>query len=253
MVDPTATHENNDLPYNLVQMLCEKFFPNIAGDRRKLISICYISLFSMSPAEVLFDQLDYANRHPSVSGEALFFEFVINSKIKSSDGVTVSIEFSMDRLINMFKELLKKILDVELDYIDFVLEKVRVSKQMIPLLSVIHQEELTPALFESMVNVLGIPFTYNEDGQIFLPKSINDPTKDSEDVMRLIQYGALFKHITNPNHFYCCPLKLLCIKSVPPIEKDECFDFPWEGKKCPITPLTDYIGMKRKLFKWDYS
>ena len=158
----------------------------------------------------------------------------------------------MDRLINMFKELLKKILDVELDYIEYVLEQVRVSKHMIPLLSVIHQEELTPALFKSMVNVLGIPFTYNEDGQLFLPKSIKDPTKDSKDVMRLIQHGALFKHITSPNHFYCCPLKLLCIKSVPPIEKDECFDFPWEGKKCPITPLTDYIGMKRKLFKWDY-
>lgn len=253
MVDPTATHENNDLPYNLVQILCEKKFPNIAGDRRKLISICYISLFSMSPAEVLFDQLDYANRHPSVSGEVLFFEFATNSKIKSSDGVTLGVELFMDRLINMFKELLKKILDVELDYIEYVLEQVRVSKHMIPLLSVIHQEELTPALFESMVNVLGIPFTYNEDGQLFLPKSIKDPTKDSEDVMRLIQHGALFKHITSPNHFYCCPLKPLCIKSVPPIEKDECFDFPWEGKECPITPLTDYIGMKSKLFKWNYS
>lgn len=88
----------------------------------------------MSPAEVLFDQLDYANRHPSVSGEALFFEFVTNSKIKSSDGVTVGVEFFMDRLIDMFKELPKKILDVELDYIEYVLEQVRVSKHMIPLL-----------------------------------------------------------------------------------------------------------------------
>ena len=253
IVDPTATHENNDLPYNLVQILCEKKFPNIAEDRRKLISICYISLFSMSPAEVLFDQLDYANRHPSVSGEVLFFEFATNSKIKSSDGVTVGVELFMDRLINMFKELLKKILDVELDYIEYVLEQVRVSKHMIPLLSVIHQEKLTPALIESMVNVLGLPFTYNEDGQLFLPKSIKDPTKDSEDVIRLIQYGALFQHITSPNPFYCCPLMPLCIKSLPPIEKDECFDFPWEGKECPITPLTDYIGMKSKLFKWNYS
>ena len=82
------------------------------------------------------------------------------------------------------------------------------------------------------MNVLGIPFTYNEDGQLFLPKSIKDPTKDSEDMMRLIQHGALYNHITNPNHFYCCPLKLLCMKSVPLIEKDECFDFPWEGESC---------------------
>lgn len=204
----------------------------------------------MSPAEVLFDQLDYANRHPSISGKALFFEFVTNSKIKSSDGFTVGVEYFMDKLINMFKELLKKILNVELDYIEYVLEQVRVSKHIIPLLSVIHQEDLTPALIESMVNVLGIPFTYNEDGQLFLPKSIKDPTKDSEDVIRLIQYGALFQHITSPNPFYCCPLKPLCIKSVPPIEKDECFDFPWEGKECPIMPLTNYIGMKSKQFKW---
>lgn len=253
MVDPAATHENDDLPYNLVQILCENKFPNIAGDRRKLISICYISLFSMSPAEVLFDKLDYANTYPCVSGEDLFSEFVTNSTIKTSNGNVVSVEVFMDMLVDMFKNLLQKILDVELDYIDYVLEQVRVSKHMIPLLSVIHQEKLTPALFESVVNILGIPFTYNEDGQLFIPKSIKDPTKNSEDVMRLIQHGALFNHITKPNCFHCCPLRILCMKSESPIVKDECFDFPWNGKECPITPLTDHIGMRSKQFRWNYN
>lgn len=73
LVDPTATHANYDLPYNLLQILCDQEYPNIAKDTKKLISICYISLFSMSPSEVLFDQLDYASANPQMTGEELFF------------------------------------------------------------------------------------------------------------------------------------------------------------------------------------
>ena len=34
--------------------------------------------------------------------------------------------------------------------------------------------------------------------------------------------------------------------------KEECFDYPWLGKKCPITGLCEYIGLKKKEYQWTY-
>lgn len=252
LIDSTANHKDNDLPYNLIQILCEQYYPNIANDPKKLISICYISLFSMSPAEVLFNQLDHAAANPHLSGEELFFEFVKNSNIVDNMGNSMSVMEFMDRLVDKFKVILSKSLDMELDYIGFVLDEVRISNMKVPLLSVIHNDNLTPEMFESMVNVLDIPYTYNEEGQFYLPKSRIDPSKESQDMLALIQNSALYNHIANPNEYYCCPLKLMCLKANPPISKDECFTFPWDGEKCPITPLTEHIGMNGKHFRWKY-
>lgn len=86
MIDPNASHEKYDLPYNLIQILCEQHYPNIAHDRTKLIAICYTSLFSLSPAQVLRDQLDNASENPDVSGLELFNDFVRNAEIYDNRG-----------------------------------------------------------------------------------------------------------------------------------------------------------------------
>lgn len=82
LIDDTVTHERFDLPYNLVKILAEQNYPAIANDNVKLITICYISLFSLSPAEVLMDQLYHANENPSLSAAELFEHFMEKSKMK---------------------------------------------------------------------------------------------------------------------------------------------------------------------------
>lgn len=82
LIDKTATHYRYDLPYNLVKILAEQHFPIVASDNVKLIVICYISLFSLSPAEVLINELEYANKHNYLSAIELFEQFVNDSKIK---------------------------------------------------------------------------------------------------------------------------------------------------------------------------
>ena len=44
--DPSATH--NDVPYNVVQVVANQHFQKIAQDKKKLICLCYIALFSMN-------------------------------------------------------------------------------------------------------------------------------------------------------------------------------------------------------------
>ncbi len=254
MIDPTATHENLDLPYNLIQILCDQRYPNIANDRRKLISICYISLFSMKPAEVLINQLEFASDNLSITGIELFSKFVQESTVIDNNADVFSVDKFMDTIVDKFKTVLASVLDIELDYTEYVLDKVRISQGHVPLLSVIHNEELTTESFEELVNFLGTPFVYNDkDGQNYVPKSIKDPANESKDVLALIQYWALYGYLINMYNNCCCPLKFFCLKSVPVIEKEECFDFPWEGQECPITTLTNTLGFRGKKFKWDYS
>lgn len=252
MIDPHATHENNDMPYNLIQILCEQYFPNIANDRKKLISICYISLFSMSPAEILLDQMNYASENPDISGVDLFDEFIDSSIIYDNRGRKSNIADFMDDLIERFKLILTQLLNCELDYIADILDKVRISKRLIPLLNIIYNEGLNPKLIEEMINVLDVPFTYNENGEHFLPKSIKEPSENASDMLVLIANSALYNYLVYPNEYRCCPLKFMCMQSSPIIEKDECYDFPWLGEKCPITGLCEYIGLKNKSFKWKY-
>jgi hypothetical protein len=252
IIDPNATHENNDFPYNLIKILCEQYYPNIADDINKLISICYISLFSMSPSEILLDQMNNASENPDVPGVELFNEFIRNSKIYDNRGKESNITEFMDDLIDGFKSILTKLLNCELDYIADILDKVRISNQLIPLLKIIHEGELNPKIVEEMISVLDIPFTYNDKGEHFLPKSVKEPSKNSDDMLVLIANSALYNYIAYPNEYRCCPLKFMCMQSNPKIEKYECFDFPWLGKDCPITGLCEYIGLKNKSFKWKY-
>ena len=252
MIDPNASHEKYDLPYNLIQILCEQYYPNIAHDRKKLIAICYTSLFSMSPAQVLFDQLENAYENPDVSGLELYNDFVKNAKILDNRGKESTVTEFMDDLIARFKQILSQLLDCELDYIADVLDKVRISKRLVPLINIIYNETFNPSDIETIIDVLGIPFTYNENGEHFLPKSIKNPEKDSDDILALIANSALYNYIANPNKYRCCPLRFMCLQSQHPVIKEECFDFPWLGEKCPITGLCEHIGLKDKKYKWKY-
>ncbi|MCQ5075141.1 MAG: hypothetical protein ACLSUG_04530 [Alistipes shahii] len=252
IIDPTATHPNNDFPYNLIKIICEQHFPAIADDDRKLISICYISLFSMSPAEELFNQLHKASHNQELSGIELFNDFIQNSRISDNLGRVMNIPDFMDFIIEKFKSILSKLLLCDLDYITYVLDKVKISKGIVPILTVIYNEDLTSKILENMVNFLGLPFTYNECGECFLPHSISAHEKISNDMLSLIANWALYNYLTNPNPYRCCPLKLFCLSTIPPREKEECFDFPWEGEICPITRICDIVNLKDKKFKWRY-
>lgn len=252
MIDPNASHEKYDLPYNLIQIFCEQHYPNIAHDRKKLIAICYTSLFSLSPAQVLLEQLENASENPDVSGLELFNDFVRNAKIYDNRGKQSTVSEFMDGLIDNFKEIISQLLNCELDYIADVLDKVRISKRIVPLISIVYADEFNPSDIETIIDILGIPFTYNENGEHFLPKSTKNPNRDSDDMLALIANSALYNYIAHPNKYRCCPLRFMCLQSKFPVIKEECFDYPWQGKECPITGLCEYIGLKKKEYQWTY-
>ena len=156
--------EEFDLPYNLIKIIAEQHFSAIASDNIKLITICYISLFSLSPAEVLIDNLAYANENPDLSAIELFERFVNEDKIYIK-GKAMSVCDFFDTLIDTFKQVFFKSVRVGIDYIGEVLERIRPAKGFVPILTLITDyQPLSKERIKTLIDFLGMPYSYTDSG-----------------------------------------------------------------------------------------
>lgn len=245
LIDDTATHKEFDLPYNLVQIIAEQNYPAIANDKVKLITICYISLFNLFPGETLMDQLDFANENPDLSAIILFEDFVNKSKIRI-EGKTVSVCKFFDKLISRFKSVFSSSVRVKMDYINTVLDKIRLSNKSVPILTIITDyQPLSVEKIKDLVSFLGMPYTYTDAGDFNPPINAQNPDKLADDMLALIGHNALFTYLTKRSTI--CPLYGFCQKHNS--EKEECFNKPWEGKECAMTIMGNIIGLNKKNIK----
>lgn len=247
-LDFSAKHEEYDVPYNLIKILAEQHFPKIAADDKKLISICYISLFSLTPAQTLIDQLDFANHNPKYSGMELLEMFVNESTISINNNTKLSVVAFFDDIANRFEVTLAKSLRTPLDYIHEAISRVRLSGGIVPLVSALYAPNFDKDTVQTIIDHVGIPYVYTDFGEYYYPKSVKGENKDSNDIIVLIGMSALYNYIVHPNSLKCCPLRYMCMKS--DFDKDECFDAPWEGHACPMTVMGDMLGIKRGQLVW---
>lgn len=168
----SAKHEEYDVPYNLIKIFAEQHFPKIAADDKKLISICYISLFSLTPAQTLIDQLDFANRNPKYSGMELLEMFVNESTISINNNTKLSVVAFFDDIANRFEVTLAKSLRTPLDYIHEAISRVRLSGGIVPLVSALYAPNFDKDTVQTIIDHVGIPYVYTDFGEYYYPKSV---------------------------------------------------------------------------------
>lgn len=248
LLDPSAKHGDYDVPYNLIKILAEQSFPKIAADDKKLISICYISLFSLTPAQTLIDQLDFANRNPCHSGVELLYKFINESTILVNKKKQLSVVSFFDDIANKFEDILSKSLLMTLDYIHEAISRVRLSRGVVPLISALYAQDFDKDTVQTIIDYVGIPYVYTDFGEYYYPKSVKYETKESNDIIALIGMSAMYNYIVYPNKYKCCPLMYMCQKEK--CTKNECFDAPWEGHECTMTVMGKSIGVKPGKLIW---
>ena len=154
----------NGIDRTHLKIIAEQHFSAIASDNIKLITICYISLFSLSPAEVLIDNLAYANENPDLSAIELFERFVNEDKIYIK-GKAMSVCDFFDTLIDTFKQVFFKSVRVGIDYIGEVLERIRPAKGFVPILTLITDyQPLSKERIKTLIDFLGMPYSYTDSG-----------------------------------------------------------------------------------------
>lgn len=247
LLDLEATHY--DVPYNLVKILAERHFPNIANDTNKLICCCHTSLFSMTPGCSLINIFMETENDLTINGFDLFDRYVHTKNVINGKGIRKTMLEFFNDMLEGFKKMLSYNLDAPLDYIETALDRVRLDGEFYPFLSVLYENgAFADKDFSELIGYYGIPYVQTSRYGIFFPRGNKDGgIEASIDVLELIVQEALYRNFVDPDRISVCPLYYMCQGS--PYEKDECTEKPWEGTMCAYTTVSDKLGLRNKNIK----
>lgn len=246
VINPGSQAGHDIVPYHVVQRIANQIAPNIKDDVKKLIGMCFISLHTLCPGYTLCDYLRYANANPGMSLLEIFDYFLENSSVKTSTGKKLTITELGDDIVETFKGVLNKFLfgkntEKKIEYLSEVLERVKISNGMIPLLRLINEQDLNKQLIQTAVDVCGTPVIWNDYGNLSIPNTVDNENPDME-IWALIANQALFKRMTDKKQLVC-PMFKLCADTQGNSFKDECYELPWQGPECPLTLIGKTLGL----------
>lgn len=251
VINPGSQTTHDVVPYHVVQRIANQIAPNIKDDVRKLLGLCFISLHTLCPGYTLCDYLRYANANPEMSLLEIFDYFLENSPVKTSTGKQLTIEQLGDDIVEAFKSTLQNFLfgkdsDLKIEYLSEILDRVKLSNGLIPLLRLIAEYDINSELIQAAINACGTPVIWNDFGDLSIPNTVDNSSPDKE-IWILIVYQALYKKMINKNQIVC-PMFQICPNCrLEPFRleqfKDECYEFPWEGQECMMTIIGHYFGL----------
>jgi len=222
---------------------------NYAADfrKKKIIAICYISLFAMRPAELLIDNLFKANNNPDSNYWDLFNDFLalpINNK-----GNIYSVNEFFNIMMDDFQSILKKLTRTDIPFLKQSLDNARLSSHEAPLLAIINTEEypLNHKHINALVEYYGLPYIATSSGESAMGCLLNDKEHIAPDIimMRAISMIIEYTTISHIRHF-CPAFKLECDGSAK--QDNECTYKPWEGNICFFTEALKLFDIEPTKF-----
>ena len=251
LIDPETPHD--DIPYNLVRLLCKKNFPELADNIQLLICACYASLFSMRPGETLLQLLAFATKEKISNGIDLLSYHISNSTVMTSKhSKPISITQCFDEMVDCFLQNLRDNLIAPLDYIEEAMNRMRISTGWLPLITVLNEDKRNMNdNLNHIIGYMGIPYIQAKNG-IYHASTVQKKEQEqlneaSLDVLELNAQEAVFLYLMGKTPFRCCPLYYMCQGGE--FEKVECFDAPWEGNECGFT-IAGHFLKEKKIF-WE--
>lgn len=244
---------NSDaIPYKLVEIIAKKKYPSIYEDKKKLICICYASLFDDFPAIAFFTLMELAENNPEFTG--LDIVASVNNEVWiDKDGNENTNNNYMDEVVNEFKKELSKNLVANLDAIDEILNRVLFSKQHFPILTAMYDKNFpTRTIFLDIVTYYGYTYIQAANGYFF-PTTVKGQkdfddigiknNHSSDDVLELIAQSAIEQTLCSKSRE--CPLQYMCIEE--DLVDEYCYKSPWLHQQCIYTVAADYLNLKQKI------
>lgn len=240
LIDPNAPHP--DVPYNLIAKFCQQYYPALAADTRKLICLCYVSLFSSFPGTKLIDLIK-CHGNDGLDGYQVFQEFVQN---------TPEIVGAVDSLIERFKKLLKGMLHSNLDYLAAVFEPVKLSSKWVPVITALYDKEpFDLGHFQTMISQIGMPYLHTSCGQYSFPNGIGKD-EASLDLIELIGLQTVYRYFRTSKNCEC-ELSYMC-RGEKRYDETRCKETPWSREvECPFSVAASWFGLDKKVVKRENS
>lgn len=246
----------HDIPYNVIELIAKACYPNIAEDKLKLITICHISLFDMTPASLLFKVLKLANDCPDINGKDLFDQFVNNSNIKLEDNSKTEIVDYYEKMSRGLIDSISKCMGVKAQYMEEVIGRANLSTGFVPVITILYgrNEPLFPHHFQTLIDYLGVPYLETTEGQVVVPGLQDDEKEQSaSEVLSLMLHSLVFEYFTQKQPYDACPLFHKVCKGVPSEEVYEtCIGAPWKNNPsdCRFALACNLLGLGGKNIYW---
>jgi len=233
LIDPNAEHP--DIPYNVIQIVCNQHFKNVAKDTIKLICICYIALFSLDPGHVLMQLLKDADLHPTKSGWEMLEDYA-NQTIMQG-GVSIPIEQFYNQMEDTYKVALGAVLSTKPKYMVDLIDRIKMKGGKVALLEILKISPFASGHIQALVDNLGIPFIHTSDGHQFYP-CMQDGKVVAEDVIQMCGNYTMHEFFAHPDRarIGICPFGFVCN-----FPESECYDAPWDVK---VEGCTFAVGLQ---------
>ena len=230
LFDQKAKHQ--DVPYNSVSKICEVEYPEIAKDKKKLISICLASLSSQNPGLFFFECLDIAKVNEDLNGLELFE--LINSKqvFYMKRGQRMNFADFFKKQANRFRHALQCQQRAPLEYYNRVLDSCILQAQK-------NSSALLWALYvESFPDEKGIKFIFDNYGVPYIEAlnfdilPVNSSKKAYVDTAILISSELVVRRLSQKDrtkcpHFEKCN-SYQYTAPIPPEMDDSCLNEQWK-------------------------
>lgn len=251
IIDPESQLSHLAMPYHIVERIASQITPKIKDDTKKLIALCFISLHTLYPGKTLIDYMSYANDNPEKDIIAIFEHFIKDSKVHTSKGKVITIEQLGDDIVETYKNTVQTFLygkdsDRKLEYLAEVLDRVKLSNGMIPLLRLLTEHDINAELLQMAVDACGTPVIWNDFRNISFPNTVDNATgeeKPNMEIWALIANQSLYKRMTDKKQ-WVCPMYPMCERFMADNIKDECDGLPWQGSECIMTIIGHSLGLQ---------
>lgn len=240
--EPDVNHDV--VPYQVVQKLCETYYPEVAQDSRKMIALCICALMSSNPGCGFFEAVDFAKDHPEKDGVTLYREFVNNSTIKFSNGKNTTITKWFEHQFEEYDKTVEQVLGVADYYRRAFQSSLKCAKTGDNLLLILlYDESISPdSYFQILSEYYGSPYieAYN---QTLYPGRKRMP----QDVVAAIGMELLFKAL-NFDSESDCPRLETCKRMR--IDSYDCINGNQWGRdiNCPFKAARHFFRLEDKDF-----
>jgi len=238
----------HDIPYNTVELLCSILNPELLKDKRKIISLCYLSLSSQNSGLFLYELILESKKYNDLNGVTLYKKLFTIYPV-SQGGNMMSIKSFLLNSIDLFRVNLNASLVSELNYFVDLLSNIRntIKKGDIPLIDILYQDTLS---FEEKINhliaIYGIPIIRSQSGNIHLPSDSSEEVP-AEEYVELMAQNIVFERVLGMTNNICGLIHICQLDEN--MDVDECcYEKQWnKANQCPFRVFSDFIGLTDKL------
>ena len=233
---------NNILPYDFVKVYCEQNAPKIATDSKKILTICWASLFSMSPGKEFVKLAKFAEDNFKMTSEELFLYHITNSSIRVNNDRTLSFNQFMEEINEKYITVIETFLAMNCSYIRFILTQKDLIETHQILMSLYDNPNIQN--IERIMEFMGEPAIFGEENTSCFTFLKGDESS-KEPIFKLFNYGLINRFLLSKN--VTCPNLDLCNQVDGFQKKYECVSNPLKiENECPMFYASRIVGIENR-------